>query len=140
MNKCEALLIMSRSFGWDVDLLNIQDGFNDTPEWCKPYAGFARSIGVVTGESETILGTERALTRNEYAAMIARYLNGSKLDQFSDLEFTDTAEIPDWAMPHVQFMKDFNFINGYEDGRFAGFDAVTKIDFGVTMLRVAISQ
>ena len=37
-DKCEALTIMARSLVWKYDESVTDDGFSDTPDWCKPVA------------------------------------------------------------------------------------------------------
>jgi len=135
-NKCEALVMISRSAGWEVDETVTEDGFDDTPSWCKPYAAKAKALGVVEGRTATELGVAGEVNRYEIAMMLARVLGATEADMeaAADLNLYDD-EIVVWAKGAVNWLHSEGVMTGYPDGTFGGANGVLKIELAVALGR-----
>ncbi len=90
----------------DVD----QDG------WCADYVNWAVENGIMQGYSADDFGIGDALTREQFAAMIANTA-GADLESvdLSVLEqFPDADEVSDWARPVVAWAVENGVLNGVE--------------------------
>lgn len=136
-NKCEALVMMSRIFEWDLsegEESLIQ--FTDVPEWCDKVVGYAISNEIVEGRTPTLLGMETPVTRDEIALMLYRELKkqnykflGSELVTFKDV-------LTPWSAEAIQVLAKEGIIKGFSDGSFGGSENIIKQDFGVMLLRL----
>lgn len=88
-------------------------------DWAKPYVYSAYEAGIIKGypdESGDIrFNAKQNINRAEIVTIIGR-----SLDQKSDrqLEFTDTADIQDWAVEYVALSVEKGFVSGYPDKSF----------------------
>jgi hypothetical protein len=134
-NKCEALLMMSRVFDWELDLI-LELDYTDVPSWCYEVASFATDRGIVEGRTKTTLGMESPVTRYEVATMIYRELKfqSYKFNGDNSLIFTDN--LVDWAKESVLALAREGIIKGFSDSTFGGDEGVRKQDLAVMLLRV----
>lgn len=135
-DKCEALMIMARSLGWEYDNEVTEDGFSDTPEWCKPIAKYASDMGYIEGRSEGILGLDTPMNRFEFVQILFRVLEGEPVSTVAP--YTD--EIMDWAKNSVNWAHAKGYMTGFADGTFGGEKGILKQDVGVVMLRLMQSN
>jgi hypothetical protein len=135
-NKCEALVMMSRVFNWQMPSVS-NTKFDDVPDWCVNVASFAVNRGVVQGRTATKLGMETPVTRDEIAVMLYRELK--TLDyKFAGSEvvtFTDT--LTQWAAEAITALAKESIIKGFANGEFGGQKQILKQDFGVMLLRLS---
>jgi hypothetical protein len=132
-DKCEALMIMGRALDWNYDASVIEDGFTDTPAWCKPVAKYAKDMGYISGRSEGILGLDSPMNRFEFVVILYRILDGepgSAKAPYSDTVMTWAAEAVNWAYVN-------GYMKGFNDGTFGGEFGILKQDVGVVMLRIS---
>ena len=134
-NKCEALVMMSRVFGWEVPAAT-SSKYADVPEWCVSVAAYGTERGIVEGRTATTLGMETPVTRNELAVMLYREL---KLQNYefkgtTEVKFTDT--LTPWAKEAVEALSKEGIINGFVDGTFGGSKNILKQDLGVMLMRI----
>lgn len=98
-------------------------GFSDVPTgaWFEGYVNTGVSLGVVNGTSKTEFSPNAPVSRQDAAVMIQRAVSaaGLKLHIAGDAqEFTDGADISDYAVAAVTELSSAGVINGYEDGTF----------------------
>jgi hypothetical protein len=131
-DKCEALTIMARALDWDYDESVNDDGFSDTPDWCKPVAKYAKDMGYVEGRSAGVFGLDTPMNRFEFVVILYRILGGeagSDKAPYSD-------EIMEWAVDAVNWAYENGYMTGYADGTFGGSNGILKQDVGVVMIRL----
>ena len=99
----------------------------DSEAWYSVYIGSAKKAGIVNGVSETEFGLGRNITRQDMAVILynAAKKNGYTFGE-AGLEFTDNAQIADYAKEAVGALSSQNVINGMEDGSFRPYENATR--------------
>lgn len=80
---------------------------------------WAASQKIVNGYSDTEFAPDKLITREEMAAIINRYAeyNGMEIVQKGDLsQFTDAAQISEWATANVRWAVGNGILSGRGDG------------------------
>jgi len=90
-------------------------------------------LGVVRGYEDDTFRPEGRVTRLEFAVMVARLL---KLSPSSDpLQFTDAAQVPDWARGQVSAAVTSGIIQGRANGSFDPAALVTRGEMAIMLVR-----
>lgn len=112
---------------------NIKDGgaeirFDDVNKnsWAAEYISCAVAAGVVTGESETVFGVGKAVTRQDMAVIVCRAAGDALLETESKIGFADRSDISDYALESVGKLCGANVIRGFEDNTFRPFEPSTR--------------
>lgn len=107
--------------------------FYDVPqsEWYNPYVAWGVANGIVTGYSDTEFAPDKAITRQELAAMIVRFLG--KYNVFCPVTtekaaFADDAAIEAYAYDAVYTLQMAGILNGKGDNMFAPADNTTRAE------------
>ncbi len=91
-------------------------------EWYAPYVEWASQKGVTSGVGNGKFGVENAITRQEMASMVNRYLDmeGFTLAQAKDVlpHFTDSGDIASWAAGNVEALRKTGLFKGNDKGQF----------------------
>ncbi|MCQ2420186.1 MAG: S-layer homology domain-containing protein, partial [Clostridia bacterium] len=92
----------------------------DTASWYAAAAAWAFEKGIIKGISETEFAPMQDVSRQDMAAMIARYAEayGLKLQPADGTKFTDDASISDYAKDAVYGMKASGILSGRPSGAF----------------------
>ena len=99
----------------------ITDPFEDiTGIWSHDYITKMYDMGVVNGYTEdgkVIFKPENNITREEFAKMLACYLN-LDTNRYSDYgsEFADAEQIAEWSAPYVKALSNEGYMNGKSNG------------------------
>jgi len=98
------------------------------------------AMGIINGKSATEFAPNDLLTREEAATILVRMVNkvmpGMPITEMY-VEYTDNAEISDWAMDSIQTVSNMGGVmNGVGNGRFAPKDNFTTEQAIVTLVRV----
>lgn len=98
--------------------------FNDVNinEWYGPYVAWAASKGIVNGYDAQTFAPNALITREQMAVILVRYMDAYSVRvpaSNAPVEFTDSANISDWAADAVSRTQTMGIINGIADG--AGF-------------------
>lgn len=111
------------------DSLAVSD-FDDVPEdaWYADYVASAYENGIVTGISETSFGAGLTITRQDMAVMLYRIYDMSRCDtQIKAADnFSDAADIADYAQEAVEVLNRAGVLNGNDDGCFYPKGNVTR--------------
>ena len=97
--------------------------------WYYEAVAKAYSAGIITGESDTVFGTGKNITRQDMAVMLYRtskYINSGISDVEDYLEFLDDSLISDYAKTAVYTFKDAGIINGVSKTEFAPQNNATR--------------
>lgn len=101
--------------GYTVDE-NATTSFSDANgAWYTPYIAAAVDSGIITGRDNGTFGVGENITRQDMAVIIFRALG---LSAGEIHEFTDSAEISDYAIDAVSALYNMGIISGYTDGSF----------------------
>lgn len=112
----------------DVEFADITAG-----DWCAPYVGAAVRAGFVCGMGE-IFGVGQNLSRQDAAVMAARALRMEESDGIA--EFTDSAEIADYARSAVNALAQAGILQGAGDGSFRPQGVLTRAEAAVILNRI----
>lgn len=117
ITRAEAAALISRiSSGFDAgknyDVSKFADV--DSSVWFAKNVGYAAENNIVSGYEDGSFRPENTITREEFAAMICRFM---KYDTGANEVFSDVPS-EHWAAPYIAAMKANGIIGGYEDGSF----------------------
>lgn len=116
--------------------------FNDISEsaYYAPYVAWAAESNIVQGTSDASFSPNSAISREEMATMLYRYVTfaGIKLnadESIVSLSFSDQTQISDWARTAVYHLSSANMINGMPNGEFAPSKTATRAEVASLMAR-----
>ena len=98
-------------------------GFSDVPAdtWYTDPVGWAQKAGIVNGYGDGTFGPDREITRQELAAMTARYLKYAWVTLPDENEaprsFLDSEKIEPWAADSFEEMRRIGLLRGDPQGR-----------------------
>ncbi len=121
-----------------VRAFNLESGpgktFGDTAgHWAGEIIKTANYHGLVSGYSDTLFGPDDPVTREQIAAMV---INAIKIESFNGGgEFTDSAQVSDWAKESVAKAAIAELITGYPDGTFKPKANATRAEAAVVLDR-----
>ena len=127
MTRAEVATILSKldsSFDenteYNGDLYDVMDG-----SWYANYMKFAVSKGYISGYDDGTYRPNNVITRAEFAAMIARYIDIEQLN--GEDKFTDITEF-DWCNKQINALADENIVSGYDDRTFKPANSITRAE------------
>ncbi|MZQ83430.1 isopeptide-forming domain-containing fimbrial protein [Paenibacillus sp. 5J-6] len=98
--------------------------------WGSEYIEAATRAGLFGGYEDRSFRPDKAITRAELSAVIARYLN-LKADASNNLHFSDIST--HWAKNEIEEIYRYHIINGYPNGSFQPGQAMIRAE-AVTMI------
>ncbi len=117
MTRGDVCVVLLRMAGGDLDYnqdgsVNTTKGYNTKFSDVDPHVYYAKAIqwasqlGIVTGfDGTTEFAPEQAVTRDQFAAMLARYAKATGADTEADGStidsYTDASAVEAWATPYV---------------------------------------
>lgn len=122
MTRGQFVTILGRIEGIDPNdyILGFEHNFTDLKEnYYIPYITWAYENGIVAGESETKFAPDKAITREQIAAILDRYVNllHYQLPQAPTLsKYNDAAKISGYAKNGMEAMRLYGIIKGDEHG------------------------
>ena len=131
ITRGEFACIIARYMGLDTAAATEQ-GFADyeyIPDWQKPYVNAVANAGYIKGrevDGNLCFSGNDSISRAEAMTILYRTSEGDKL--FADVQFEDTAEIPDYAKEAVNALVGLGIVNGYLDGRLMPLGNVTRAE------------
>lgn len=97
--------------------------------WATDYIGYLFKCGVVKG-TDGLFDADREITRMEFAAMLARYMELDEVDT-TEIQFSDIANT--WGKEDIMLLAGNGVVAGYADGTFRPNAEITRAE-AVTML------
>ncbi|MBO5099232.1 MAG: S-layer homology domain-containing protein, partial [Clostridia bacterium] len=91
----------------------------DTAGWAYRFIASAKKTGLMNGFSDTEFAPLSAVTREDLCVILYRATvrKGTKYNTKKS-DFTDFADISDYAVDSVEYMAGAGIVNGFEDGTF----------------------
>lgn len=135
VTKGEFIKLLLAASGTKIKTGNFT-GYEDVNKsWAKDYVYTALSMGICDNidKSASEFGVNDEITRAEATALLGRLTNPSAQ---GEPEFTDTAEIPSWAVSAVYASVKLGLITGMEDGSFKPENNLTRAEAAVIIERV----
>ena len=100
--------------GTDADIT-----FTDVPadSYYRKAVAWAQSNGIIEGYDDATFAPDDNITREQMAALMMRYAAyaGWKTDAGAELDFTDSAEISDYAKAAISWVCAAGIMDGYDD-------------------------
>ncbi|MDD4775135.1 MAG: S8 family serine peptidase [Syntrophomonas sp.] len=101
--------------------------FNDVEgHWALEFIIRLAGRNVLRGYEDGSFRPERQINRAELMVLIGQLYQPSSGDSKGADYFSDNEDIPWWARPQVQAARASGWINGYPDGSFRPYEAVTR--------------
>ncbi|WP_313346006.1 S-layer homology domain-containing protein [Sedimentibacter sp.] len=130
--------VLGRMYGADPDYY-MGYSFEDVPQdaYYAPYVKWAAESGVILGVSRNSFEPERAVTRQEMAAMMFRFMNylGLKFTEDNN-EFSDDTLIDSWARESIMQLKGTGIISGRTDNKFDPYGVSTRAEVAAVLRRL----
>lgn len=123
---------------FELDIVEGTTPYEDLDEekWSYPYLVSAYKYGIMSGYSETTLGGEETITRQDMAVMLVRALDVVDVSlEEGEAAFSDDNEIADYAKTAVKMLKNAGIVSGMEDNTFAPKTPVTRAMAAVVLYK-----
>lgn len=117
---------------FDMYNANAETTFSDTNSifWHYRYIASAQAAGIIKGVSDSEFGVGKPITREEMAVIINRIIDYKKIAPENSLaeskEFTDKGQESEWASESIENLKNYGYMNGFEDGTFRPAENVSR--------------
>lgn len=118
--------------------------FSDVPvgQWYSPYVAWASGQGIVTGTGNGQFSPNTPVTREQMAAMIARYVDASGVS-LPDADnpassFKDASSVSSWARDGLELMRRTGILSGYDDGTFGPKKTATRAEAAMIFMRLRL--
>ena len=99
----------------DVEAKEIAAAFTDTQKhWANGYVAWLKEAGITNGDGAGRYHPDDAITREEFAALLCRYLCAQT--QMPETKFADDKAISDWAKESIYTLCAMGVIQGSEEG------------------------
>lgn len=111
-------------------------------QWYTNAILWGQSTGIINGYSNGFFGTNDLVTREQMCVMLSRYLQwaGYELQAAAAAkQFSDNAQIADWAAESVRFCQIHGLINGRPNGLFAPKANATRAENSAVLRRVILA-
>ncbi len=110
------------------------------PEWALPYIGAVLDAGMMSGKSISSGGIKfdpnATITRAEVMHVLGKL---AKVEDIDDLTFTDSADIPTWALDNVNRAVSAGIVTGYTDGTIRPMKQVTRAEIAAIFERLNLN-
>lgn len=107
----------------------------DVPAWAEGELGAALDAGILQGYEDESLRPNASMNRTEMIVMLIRAYS-PKGDISHPATFSDSAQIPNWALTAVSQAVSLGLINGRENQTFAPFLTATRAEAVTIIMRM----
>ncbi len=105
----------------ECDFIDVENG-----RWSETFVKIAVANGITNGVSADVFAPEATVTRQDAAVMLYRVCNVKNIALSGKTELTDGDTVSDYAKESVSSLAGAGIINGFEDGSFKPFGALTR--------------
>ncbi len=127
VTRSEFVKMLICAFGFSTD--GIECEFSDLTSgmWQYPYIAAASELEIVKGFSDGRFGVNDVITRQDMAVLAERAMRiYGEIITDANADFTDIAQVSDYAQGSVKTLAALGIINGMPDGSFAPHKTVTR--------------
>lgn len=103
-------------------------------DWFAPYVAAAEAHGIVTGDTNGCFNPYAPISREDIATILHRTVEGGEAE--TELSFTDTEAVSDYAKTAVAYFAENGIINGLGDGSFGPKKNATRAEAAVMLFRL----
>ena len=117
----------------DIDHTDVNKG-----AWSYPYLVAVYKYGIMEGYSDATLGPRDNITRQDLAVLVSRALEVKSItvQSGSNADFSDSADISEYALESVWLLYNAGIITGMDDGSFMPKSCVTRAQAAVILEKV----
>jgi hypothetical protein len=129
VTRAEFITMLMRGFGLVGDEANCSFTDVKSEDWCYNAIAMASSMGIVNGRPDGTFGVNDQITRQDMSVMCVRLAQAIGLELNAEKaydEFTDSANIADYARDSVEALCKSGIVNGMGDGRFEPIGQATR--------------
>ena len=139
ITRADFTTLIVRAFGFEGEVAS----FADVPAnayYAEP-VGIAKTLGIVGGVNESDFAPTAEITRQDMMVIVARALDkaGYVLDASESPEFSDTAEVADYAKDAVQMLTASGIIAG-SNGKINPKGKTTRAEVAVILDRILFTD
>ncbi len=121
ITRGEVVKILCVAYGFKAE--NVSP-FSDTAgKWYESYAAAAYENGIITGISADSFGGDLPITRQDLSTILCRI---SEKNAETELLFSDSDMIAEYAKPAVKYMYSKGIVNGFTDNTFRPYDLCSR--------------
>ena len=121
------------------DISGYSNSFNDVPagQWYTDYVSWGADKVIVKGYSATAFGPNDNLTREQMAALIARFVDYMGIDLSSDVSvsYSDASSIGNWAADSVEIVSAAAIMQG-SNGMFRPQGTATRAEVAQVLMNL----
>lgn len=131
VSRAEYTALLARATGSDLSAYANQASFADVEnnQWYTAAIAWAYDNHIVNGVGNQRFAPNSSITREEIAAITARYIKqykNSDLSPSATLPFSDSETIAGWAKESVALMTELGILAGFNDGHFGPRERATR--------------
>ena len=108
--------------------------------WYAPYVEWGARKGIVNGVGDGAFEPDSPVTREQMAALIARYADSAQLQLPAGVgarsAFRDAGRISGWAFDSVERMRETGLLNGDTQGNFNPLSGATRAEAATVFMRL----
>ena len=108
-------------------------------DWAYPYVASAYKNGIIEGIDDGVFGTGHSIRRQDVAVMIYNALGkpsvSKKAESEEDAGFADSADVSDYAVDAVEYLRSSGIMVGDDDNKFGPKDLLTRAEAAVVVHR-----
>lgn len=142
MTRGMFVTVLANMSGVDADLVKDNGVFDDVDfdAWFGPNVVWANENNIVAGTSDTTFEPNVAVTREEIAVMLQRYLTnlGIDMEDADDAieSFKDADKVSTWAKEAVDAVRKWGIVYGDPDGNYNPGDKTTRAEAATMLARI----
>jgi hypothetical protein len=142
LTRATFVTILGRIAGVKESTYNTASKFSDVAkgQWYAPYVNWAVKKGITDGTGTSTFSPNQAITREQMATMIYRYVNAYGLEpRASDAAvatFTDSSKVSSYAAKAVELMRKTGIMVGDDDRRFSPKSYATRAEAATVCYRL----
>ncbi len=137
ISRAEFAAVLVRAMNYSLSQ-DIQLKFTDKdniPAWAKSYVSAAVKAGIIHGYQDGTFRADDYISRVEMAVMVMRAL-AINTEPGPSLNFTDQAQIPEWAAQYVSGAVQKGIITGNPDNKFLPENKATRAEAATMTLKM----
>ena len=120
VTRAQFVKMLTLALGLQLPGTPTSGGFTDVSPgaWYAPYVDAAVAAGFIKGVTAETFAPEAPITRAQLAVMVSRAMNGYTPASPLEVQFTDQAQIPAWALQGVMAVAQAGILHGLPEGAF----------------------
>lgn len=107
------------------------------PSWAENYVKAMTEAGIISGRADggrVYFAPNDYITRAEAASLIVKIRGGNL--KIRELEYSDSAKVPSWALTNMKIAAANGFIGGYPDGTLLPNGTITRAETAALIYRM----